>query len=187
MKRGLEEMICYHCGPVLMGIKPAGLISFRWDEHPNLNEHLNELNEQLNDRHLYFRSICHCEKRCMLLVYHNSLLTQRLGEPAIRGFLEELGYPVDQGIPAMVGQLERRVADACGFPHEAGLFLGYPLEDVRGFWENRGRNYKMSGYWKVYGNIDTAKRLFQEYTVCRDHLCRLAAEGFSLEQLIRAA
>ena len=36
------------------------------------------------------------------------------------------------------------------FPHEIGLLLGYPPEDVIGFIENRGQNPLYIGYWKVY-------------------------------------
>ncbi len=32
------------------------------------------------------------------------------------------------------------------FPHEMGLLLGYPVEDVVGFMENNGKNYLYSGY-----------------------------------------
>ena len=38
------------------------------------------------------------------------------------------------------------------FPHEIGIFLGYPLADVAGFIRNKGRNCKCIGTWKVYGD-----------------------------------
>lgn len=39
------------------------------------------------------------------------------------------------------------------FPHEMGLLLGYPIEDVVGFMEHSGKEYLYSGYWKVYENV----------------------------------
>ena len=36
------------------------------------------------------------------------------------------------------------------FPHEMGLLLGYPVEDVTGFMVHGGKNSLYSGYWKVY-------------------------------------
>lgn len=49
-----------------------------------------------------------------------------------------------------------------GFPHEVGLFLGYPLDDVTGFIEQKGKNYKCCGIWKVYGNEKQTQMLFPE-------------------------
>ncbi len=50
-----------------------------------------------------------------------------------------------------------------GFPHEIGMFLGYPVADIRGFIENEGRKYLMIGYWKVYSNLSQARMIFKEY------------------------
>ena len=32
------------------------------------------------------------------------------------------------------------------FPHEIGLLLGYPVEDVLGFIRHQGKNYLYTGY-----------------------------------------
>ncbi len=54
------------------------------------------------------------------------------------------------GIMDMMQEAERclvrlmeRLRENREFPHEIGLFLGYPPEDVRGFIENRAGNCKM--------------------------------------------
>lgn len=39
------------------------------------------------------------------------------------------------------------------FPHEMGILLGYPVEDVEGFIINNGKNELYTGYWKVYDNL----------------------------------
>ena len=41
------------------------------------------------------------------------------------------------------------------FPHEIGVFLGYPLDDVIGFIEHKP--YYLVGDWKVYQNVNEAK------------------------------
>lgn len=41
------------------------------------------------------------------------------------------------------------------FPHEIGIFLGYPLDDVIGFIEHKP--YYLVGDWKVYQNVNEAK------------------------------
>lgn len=53
------------------------------------------------------------------------------------------------------------MADYGEFPHEVGLFLGYPPEDVEGFIENKARSCKITGYWKVYSDEEKAKRFLR--------------------------
>ena len=71
--------------------------------------------------------------------------------------------------------------------HEIGVFLDYPLEDVVGFIENAGQNYKCSGCWKVYCNECEAVKLFARYKKCRDVYMRLWHQGRSVLQLTVAA
>ena len=52
----------------------------------------------------------------------------------------------------------QRLGQAAEFPHEIGLFLGYPPEDVQGFLENR--LCKCVGCWKVYGDEQAAQNGF---------------------------
>ena len=69
------------------------------------------------------------------------------------------------------------------FPHEVGLFLSYPPEDVKGFIDNEAANYKYIGLWKVYGDEEGAKRTFARYRKCTKLYCKLWQSGSSLEQL----
>ncbi len=65
--------------------------------------------------------------------------------------LKELGYKSDNADLCVV-RLINRVRSSAEFPHEIGIFLGYPPEDVRGFIENSAKKCKCNGCWKVYGN-----------------------------------
>ena len=69
------------------------------------------------------------------------------------------------------------------FPHEVGLFLSYPPEDVKGFIENRAANAKCTGVWKVYGDERQARQTFAKYKKCTDIYCRSWRAGSSLERL----
>ena len=64
-----------------------------------------------------------------------------------------------------------------GFPHEVGLLLGYPVEDVVGFIEQKGKNYLYSGYWKVYKDVEEKKKLFESYEEAKEQLILLLANG----------
>ena len=82
-----------------------------------------------------------------------------------------------------VARLLRRLTACPCFPHEIGLFLGYPLEDVRGFMENCGRNYRLCGCWKVYGDPEAALRCFARYRKCARLYLQRYTEGHSLSRL----
>ena len=78
---------------------------------------------------------------------------------------------MDRGLEEMLDALQLRLT--CGaFPHEIGLFLGYPPEDVEGFRLHRGRDYKLCGCWKVYSDVEGARQCFRRYDRCRAALCR---------------
>ena len=58
------------------------------------------------------------------------------------------------------------------FPHELGLLLGYPLDDVEGFIKNDGKNCLYTGYWKVYANVPAKRNLFRRFECAREELMK---------------
>ena len=69
------------------------------------------------------------------------------------------------------------------FPHEVGLFLSYPPEDVKGFIAHRANDFKCAGLWKVYGDEQAAKNIFEKYEVCSKIYSLQWQQGKSIEQL----
>ena len=69
------------------------------------------------------------------------------------------------------------------FPHEVGLFLSYPPEDVKGFIENRAANAKCTGVWKVYGDERQARQTFAKYKKCTQVYCERWQSGSGLDKL----
>ena len=68
------------------------------------------------------------------------------------------------------------------------LFLlryGYPLEDVDGFITHQGENCKLCGCWKVYGNVEQARRTFASYEKCRVFLCAKLSKGCNILQALK--
>ena len=81
-------------------------------------------------------------------------------------------------------KLVKRMQESGEFPHEIGLFLGYPPVDVKGFMENPRQGVKCVGFWKVYGDQEKAERTFSSYRKCTETYRREIRSGKSLEQLI---
>ena len=100
--------------------------------------------------------------------------------------MNEYGYPMGS-LSDCLNYLRQRIALTQSFPHEIGLFLGYPIEDVAEFIKNQGRNCKYCGIWKVYHNEIEAKRLFAKIDKCRAIYTKLFCGGRSVLQLTVAA
>ena len=118
------------------------------------------------------------------MVYRPSLLERHLRQPEIREILVREGYDTES-LENMVGQLAGRVGRSgpCEFPHEIGLFLGYPPDDVEGFIRWGAQCYKCVGDWKVYGDEAQARRLFDQYRRCTRAYQALWRRGKTVEQL----
>lgn len=118
----------------------------------------------------------------LVFVYNRPLLDRTLRETGAAALLAGLGYPPDS-LDEKLRRLMARLEASMGFPHEVGLFLGYPAEDVAGFIQNRGKNYKLCGVWKVYGDATRAGALFEEYDRCRRQLMAFVASGRRISEL----
>ena len=94
---------------------------------------------------------------------------------------------MDMSLDKILGRLSGRIDDfarrGIGFPHEIGVFLGYPPDDVKGFIENEGKKYLMIGYWKVYSNLAGARMVFKEYDRAKDCAVNEFLTGKSIREI----
>ena len=100
--------------------------------------------------------------------------------------LKKCGYTCCD-VKYSIAHLKERLRNLNNFPHEIGLFLDYPVEDVIGFIENKGDNFKCCGYWKVYGDESAAVKQFARYDKCRLIYTKLWNAGRSILKLTVAA
>ncbi len=184
METKFEQTLAFHCAPAMAGIKSADLISW-----PGASEETCEMIERfaLRMEHtgICFKVLCFCRGRSLILVYRRGRLEQQLARNEVRVLLEQDGYPVERGMEAMLDFLAKRMLECADFPHEVGLFLGYPVEDVEGFRKNDGREFKFCGLWKVYSDEERARECFHRYACCRKALCRRVEGGCPLHQVFR--
>ena len=116
------------------------------------------------------------------------MLLQYLKQPDVKDFLIREGYPQNIGeetsFQECICTLRQHILQGDEFPHEVGFFFGYPAEDVFAFIREKGRNYKLVGDWKVYGDGKAALRTFRSYARCRKRLMEQAAAGASIVSLL---
>lgn len=179
---GIEKYLIEHCSPTLASLKTANL--FVMDE-PDSRELMNQLwgwNRLLCAKGISLLLLRYRNGKALIYVCRKNRLNADLQKPGVAEFLAEFGYK-EMTADATLSHLKERIAGSDGFPHEIGIFLGYPLGDVIGFIENAGQNSKCSGCWKVYCNECEAMRLFAQFKKCRSVYMRLWNQGASVLQL----
>lgn len=181
-----ELFLAYHCAPALAGIKPANIAACQKAYMPNIHSDIETLNRQLNGKDIYIEPICECEKRVLVMVYRKRRLEAQLQSCKNRAFLSQFGYLETGNMANDIHRLKERLQSE-GFPHEIGVFLGYPLWDIYCFIHHRDEGCLLSGEWKVYHNAAYAQKLFGRYQSCRAALVKKIADGRSLAQVFCAA
>lgn len=181
-----EDYIVRYGAPTLAGIKTGSLFQCPYESTQALMSELRELNRKLVPKGLRVLPLRLSEKRAMIYVYRTRDLEQDLSQKDAIRLLEQHGYEVT-GCEGCLVQLVRRLRQQDAFPHEIGLFLGYPPEDVYGFIENRACGSKCTGCWRVYGDEAEAQRRFAQYKECTKVYQDLWSRGRSIEHLTVAS
>ena len=177
-----EELIIRHCSPTLAGIKTGNLFSCTFTTIEQLHTDIRALNRRLANKGLLIMLLRIKNDRALIYVYRPSKLKSDLSQKEVADILAEYGYNADTP-DNCVFHLRTRLNMVDDFPHEIGLFLGYPAEDVRGFIENGSHNSKCVGCWKVYGDVDKAKVLFAKYKKCTEIYVQKFSCGSTLDHL----
>ncbi|HHY82031.1 MAG TPA: DUF3793 family protein [Clostridiales bacterium] len=179
--------IAWHIAPVYFSHKPSALINLgkleKLSEHGSLhcaedssgffsNAEIKDVMLHMGsyyDNDLKFTIINGISSSIHLFCCYPERIRAICQDYEVRCFLENMGYksfePED-----CIQRLRQRFRIDGSFPHEIGIFLGYPFEDVIAFIKNKGRNYLLNGYWKVYSNVTRAIEIFMEYDNARKQM-----------------
>lgn len=175
----LEFQTAVHCGPVLKGIKISNIMTAEAGTWPKLQKALR------NSSVLCVLLGVHRGKE-ILLLYRYAGLKKHLENTQVQEFLGNLGYE-GMTVAAVIIRLRARYAryilSGREFPHEIGVILEYPVEDVKGFIENRGKNFLIEKYWKVYHDRERACALFAWYDEARESAVKEVIAGYPLHKI----
>lgn len=170
-REDFERAMVWHCAPVLVGLKAAGVLSLAAESEGELTGLAERYNVLLEEKGLRFLPLCRCRNRQLLLIYREEPLTRALERPMACTILVKAGYPVGEPLPRLLWKLMERIETSEEFPHEVGLFLDYPPEDVEGFLNDPGgMGCQLCGCWKVYHDAEGVRRRFRQFRQCRQ--CR---------------
>jgi hypothetical protein len=164
--------------PTLLKGKPASLLLIDKSLFPDLQVFYSLLLKYLKLYACSYIPFQETDTRLYLFLYNEELLYSSITMGLRQNFLENYGYCIRKeqmsSVLSLLGRRYRNYWITGEFPHEIGLFLGYPLTDVEGFIRNQGRNYLLCGMWKVYSRVQVAETAFTSFHRLRDRAMKLA-------------
>ncbi len=143
--------------------------------------------------------------RICIFAYRPNLLKSVLTRFCVAEVLYQHGYTaydVDKNIDELIERLSlyhldrgalsvpfslinrKQSSQLAEFPHEIGLFLGYPVEDVVSFIASKGAQSVSVGQWKVYHNNERAQKQFEVMKRWEDELLSRFNTGSSFKELL---
>jgi hypothetical protein len=172
----LASYLALETAEILAGAKPANLLNIV-NRQRACGENYYQLwqtwgTEVLAAGGMKARVLADSGESLLVLIYRPAALATLLAEKTVQAVLHKAGYAAPADSELALAELERRLA-AGGFPHEIGVFLGYPLKDVVGFLGWARLKFACQGPWKIYGDPRESLKLAEEHRQCR---CRMAQQ-----------
>ncbi len=176
----IETQLALQCAPLITGLKVSNLLII-----PKGNEEV--VKRILNRTGISYYRLIQTRTKTTFLLFRRNELEEFLSDENVRNVLMKAGYKslqIGKILRTFSLRYEAYMQGDKSFPHEMGLLLGYPVEDVVGFVENNGKNFLYSGYWKVYENQKAKVKLFDKFKVAEETLIHLLSNGLSMSDII---
>ncbi|MBR6983684.1 MAG: DUF3793 family protein [Ruminococcus sp.] len=175
-----EELVIRHCSPTLAGLKTANMFACSYENESELKNDVTAFNKRFAAKGIRVVPLRYSNGKALIYIFRPSRLEADLSDVKADKVLRRCGYHCGD-ISKCLSDLINRIEESEEFPHEIGIFLGYPPEDVIGFIEKR--ECQATGFWKVYSNKDKAEKIFDQFRKCMNVYYKCWNEGFTLERL----
>ncbi len=176
----VESQLILQCAPLFAKMKISTIFVLR-------KRQLQKLSHLLQGSGISCHTLYRDDDDVTVLLYRPQMLAIYLRAKRAKDILHREGYS-DLGLEAVLSTFAWRYTEyrqgKQSFPHELGLLLGYPLDDVEGFIANEGKNCLYSGYWKVYANVPAKRHLFGKYEKAREDLILQIGRGEKISKVI---
>lgn len=153
-RRELLRFLLLKTAAVRSGVKPGELLRVQHCYKSRNSEGFNfclyraDILETLKLNYLELRVE---PESSLILFYHHETMAKTLSDTKNLSLLSTLGYPAGCDMDDLLAFLRERFAVE-KIPHEVGVFIGYPLKDVKGFMEKLPRTPVHRGDWTVFGD-----------------------------------
>lgn len=178
-----EELIIKYCSPTLAGLKTGNLFNCKYQSKNQVITNIRRLNASLVPKGIRVLPLKIKDGKVLIYVYRPLKLQLDLEDEIAKEILTEKNYNNFKESYAVTNLIER-VKNSDEFPHEIGLFLGYPSKDVKGFIEDGSRACKYCGIWKVYDDVESAIKAFNKFEKCKKVYIDKWSKGYDFERLV---
>ncbi len=180
----LLSLLGIHISPVVLASKPAVFINITNIVKKNLVQIWDREKKILfAQTKLKYEEMNRKQEGVSVLIYHPNHLSAVFQISEHVGFLHSFGYPDPDNLSSNIQFLKKRIYGG-SFPHEVGLFLGIPLAEVRIFMHNPEKKPLMTGYWKVYLDMEGAKATFDQYNLLKRSFMEYILAGNKAEDYL---
>lgn len=193
----ITSYVCFifanSCMPTLIKAKPSTLVSFHKKYIEDKLKFFLALKKETWQFNCQYKLLCESESVYYILIYNTDLLQDIFSRYSENTVLKAAGYIA--GTDSLYRNLYHfkkrysafKISRTADFPHEVGILLGYPVKDVEAYIANNGENYLLSGFWKVYHNVEEAGRVFENFRLLRKEAVDLIFSGKELKEIISCA
>ena len=181
-KEYIETFLVYNLSLVIAGIKPAITVTIKKNNQKLYNSWNDFGSCFLDNIDLKCIELRESSDSIIAMIYDEFMLENELSQKSHMEFLFNLGYPSNLCISDHINILKNRY-EKYHCPHELGLFLGIPFEDVKDSMECTTKKCLLCGYWKVYNNGNKAKEIFNKYDKVKEYTIKNMLEGNSSRDL----
>ena len=176
----MELQLALQCAPLIMGLKTSNLLNIPRKGYEVVRKIVGEGKISCL---LLFAT----EHKATVLLYRKSSLEAYLKQERVQELLWRAGYRKLSLAGVLLTFRERYrqyMQEKKDFPHEMGVLLGYPIEDVEGFMKHQGKNCLCTGYWKVYADREGKQQIFKRFEYAKENLIQLLALGVRMSDII---
>lgn len=177
----LDTQVALQCAPLLTGMKVSNLLTVAISRR-------DEVAQLFKGTAVSCYILYESAHKTTFLLYVRHKLAAYLSEDGVRELMADLGckdQKLEEILKGVSEKYRNHMEDHGDFPHEIGLLLGYPVKDVIGFIENKGKNFLYMGYWKVYSDLPECKRIFGSYNHARERVIHMVSSGMKIDGILR--
>lgn len=179
-KEKLSFFLANTCAPVIKNLTCANTLTVKPGSYK-------EIKKELNKTNLTVKCLYADLTREVLIIYRNDSLNDCLSINESKDLLKEFNYSnssLEESLDKLAKRFKEFYLNNKEFPHELGIFLNYPIEDIKGFIKNNGKNCLYTKYWKVYSNLSKAKETFNKFDEAIETSLRQIVDGYKLSEII---
>ena len=178
----IEKFLIYNASLVISGVKPSATITIKKDNDNLYDKWIKYGISFLKKIDIQYINLRECSNALIILIYSEEKLSNYIFKEENKRFLRQLGYSEENDMREYLEILKRRYKEF-NCPHELGIFLGFPLNDVKDFMNCKDKKCLSCGYWLVYNNLQEAQEIFSKYDKVKAHTVNYILSGDSSQEV----